>query len=205
MMSGYVDLEAVIRLFVASVTLDNEEIEADRKVIAELRDPGGPTALRHWLHRYRAFMRFTTPQRGKVCLAICDFAKDKQRLSDPLDEDQICAEFLALKRVIEPFTPVHGGKPRHVNSLCSKALWCCYPESVPIYDVNAYRSIAALSRLLQLPTTRVDKGYVAYVSQWMAVYRRLEPCFSDARQIARFGWKVRFFDRFLWHLTSDLE
>ena len=38
--------------------------------------------------------------------------------------------------------------PRSLTSLTSKALWCCYPDAIPIFDSYARRALWVLSRLM---------------------------------------------------------
>ena len=42
------------------------------------------------------------------------------------------------------------GRLRDVTSLTSKALWCCYPQDVPMFDDYAVRALQVISRLFRI-------------------------------------------------------
>jgi hypothetical protein len=86
---------------------------------------------------------------------------------------------------------------RNLTSLTSKALWCCYPEEIPIFDSYAQRALWTLSRLMGIPQPADAGAYSRFVSVWLPLYRCIERTLDDAR-LSNYPYKVRVFDRILW-------
>jgi hypothetical protein len=66
------------------------------------------------------------------------------------------------------------GKHRVFTSLASKALWLCYPDSVPIFDQLAQRSVQILIKFeadITTPDARCLE-YERFVQYWKQLYKR---------------------------------
>ena len=134
--------------------LDTSGAAADTEVIEAIngRDrefEARASVITRWLGtRYRAFMGFATQSRSDVARRIIEFADARQATSLHHDRGEIIAMFSQLAKAIGEAAPrTRASKERDVTSLTSKALWCCYPEDVPIYDRKAASALAVLSRL----------------------------------------------------------
>ena len=85
--------------------------------------------------------------------------------------------------------------PRSLTSLTSKALWCCYPDAIPIFDSYAQRALWVMSRLMGFDPPEDDEPYARFLSTWLKLYRGL--VINDDR-LGGYPYKVRVFDRILW-------
>lgn len=201
-----VDLRQVARELIESGWfLDASDPAADTEVIEALNDHDRKfgdraTAVIRWLGtRYKAFMGFTKQSRYEVARRIVKFADTRQVTSLQHDRDEIIAKFEDLARKIsEPAPRTKSGEERDVTSLTSKALWCCYPEDVPIFDRNAASALAVLSRLYHWPRS-YRKGYAAFVDVWLRAYEEIEPAIDEAG-LPKCTRKVRVVDGVLWYL-----
>jgi hypothetical protein len=67
-----------------------------------------------------------------------------------------------------------NGGERDVTSLTSKALWCCFPEDVPIFDNNAVSALRFLSRLYRWTPGANQSEYARFVNLWFLAYDESE-------------------------------
>jgi hypothetical protein len=156
-----------------------------------------------WLTRYSVFMGLKRQARYSIARKIIAFANERTDKSLQLNEDRIIQEFVKLSDCIHPVVPPNRtGRTRAISSLASKALWCCYPEDVPILDRNAIRALGVISRLFHLAPRRLESEYARFVDVWLQVYGQIEseiqPC-----HLSSCRFKVRVLDMILWHLGAD--
>jgi hypothetical protein len=153
-----------------------------------------------WLHSYKVLLFFPPDNSIQVARQILDFADNERTATRVLDRDSISVAYQTLyarlSAVVHP-SPI-SGNPRNVVSLTSKALWCCYPSDVPIFDDHAARALQVISRLLGIKAVKSDK-YECFLEVWFQVYGRIDAAI-DASGLKDYPYKVRVLDRLLWHL-----
>jgi hypothetical protein len=83
--------------------------------------------------------------------------------------------------------------------LASKALWLCYPGSVPLYDSYAQRALWVICKLeKEIPTLPENEPeYRKFVHVWKAVYDRYAGAINSI-EIGTYPYRVRIFDKILW-------
>ena len=148
------------------------------------------------------FHRPTQPKQSRyeVARRIVEFADTRQVTSLQHDRDEIIAKFEDLARKVSEAAPrTKSGKGRDVISLTSKALWCCYPEDVPIFDRNTASALAVLSRLYHWPPRSYRGEYAAFVDVWLHAYEEIESAIGEAG-LSKCTRKVRVVDGVLWYL-----
>lgn len=186
--------------------LDPSDVAADTEVIEAINDRDREfvdraAAVTGWLGtKYRAFMGFTAQSRSDVARQIIKFADNRLVTSLEHDRDEIIAKFNDLEKAVAEAAPrTNAGKQRDVTSLTSKALWCCYPEDIPIFDRNAARALSVLSRLYHWAPRPNQGGYPAFVDVWLRAYEDIEPAIDEAG-LSNCARKVRILDGVLWYL-----
>jgi len=177
------------------------ETDADNAIITALNQRDRDLADRKrslvdWLNRYKVFMGFSTNTRIAIAGQIIEFADERQDKSLHGNRDKIVSEFNKLKDRLGTVTP------RNVISLTSKALWCCYPEDVPIFDRNAAYALKVISRLCHLAPAPSQGDYACFVDLWFQVYNEVEPVINR-EDLDDCPYKVRVLDRLLWYLGQN--
>jgi hypothetical protein len=153
-----------------------------------------------WLHSYKVLLFFPPDKSSQVARQILDFADNERTPTRVLDRDSISGAYQKLYgRLSEAaHKSPQSGNPRDVSSLTSKALWCCYPSDVPIFDDHAARALQVISRLLRIKATK-SVEYERFIEVWFKVYDKISPAI-DAAGLKDYPYKVRILDRLLWHL-----
>jgi hypothetical protein len=201
-----IDLNEVVERFLDEALWQcrNEGGKEDETVLRFLNDPNNDldlrrTEVRNWLRYYGVLQGLNAADRDAVSGVVIEFADARGPFVPPLSEGEIVGKFADLHS--KCCARVHQNKddtPRDLTSLTSKALWCCYPDAIPIFDSYAQRALRVISHLLSLDRSRVDAiEYARFVSVWLNLYRRVEPTLNDAR-LGNYPYKVRVFDRILW-------
>jgi len=148
------------------------------------------TAVR-WLRHYGVLMGLNNELGNQIATAVINYA------------DQRADEFMPanLQEIINGFEVLHENfrqiLPRAFTSLTSKALWCCYPTIVPLYDSYAERALSVISRLAQIEPIHNDTVYGRFASVWMQMYNMVE---IPDDHLNGYPYKVRIFDKILWIL-----
>jgi hypothetical protein len=120
-------------------------------------------------------MGVATDTRASIAGQIIAFADEREDKSLHRDKNRIVSEFDKLKDRIDKAAPRNKtGKGRAVTSLTSKALWCCYPNDVPIFDRNAVSALGVISRVCHLAPGRNQSEYAGFVDVWFRVYNEVE-------------------------------
>ena len=177
------------------------ETDADNAIITAINQRDRDLADRKrslidWLNRYKVFMGFSTDSRIAIAGHIIEFADERQDKSLRRDKDRIVSEFNKLKDRFGRVTP------RRLTSLTSKALWCCYPDDIPIFDRNAAYALKVISRLCHLAPGPGQGEYACFVDIWFQVYSEVEPVINR-EDLADCPYKIRVLDRLLWHLGQN--
>ena len=178
--------------------------EADNKIKAaltttQMSHSERTSTVREWLRTYSVLQGLTDEARSNVAAAIVDYADSARPKHLSTDPERIFEQFEQLHSMCSKAIPLtKKGKPRTLTSLASKALWCCYPDVVPIYDSQAVSALSVLSRLMEIDEPDDGKPlYRRYVEVWFACYSRVT--IPDA-ELGGFPHKVRVFDKVLWQL-----
>jgi hypothetical protein len=120
-----------------------------------------------------------------------------------LDKGRIVTEFDKLADCINRDAPRNKtGEERDITSLTSKALWCCYPNDVPIFDRNAARALGVISRVCRLAPTGNQSRYASFLDVWLQVFRQVESIIQPA-DLSDCPYRIRVLDRILWYLGQD--
>src|SRR5579859_6435846 len=134
-----------------------------------------------WLNRYRVLRYFPKDKSRSIADVIIKFADKRRQAATPLSQDLVISEFESLRGGIRRVAPhTRAGVPREVMSLTSKALWCCYPDCVPIYDDHARRALQVIGRLCGMTPSRNESEYACFADIWFQVYAEVEQVIDNA-------------------------
>lgn len=200
------DLKQLVRDLIATKWhVGGRDTVEDRLVIEAInkRDLGPADRnqkITHWLQFYKVLMFFPADRSAAIADEIIGFADEQRAASLSLDKDRIVHEFDRLNaRISVVAKPNKDGKPPNLKSLTSKALWCCYPHDVPIFDGNAASALGVISRLRHMVPTPKQAEYACFVEVWLQVYSEVESVIRP-EDLADCPYKVRVLDRLLWYL-----
>jgi hypothetical protein len=200
-----IDLNQIVEHFLDEALWQcrNEGLREDDAVIRFLNDRNQSTDARRaevlkWLRYYGVLRGLTEGDRNAVANVIVDFADARGPMVSPFSQVEILEKFNDLhNRCTLGVRRNKDETARNLTSLTSKALWCCYPEDIPIFDSYAQRALWILSRLMGIPQPADATVYGRFVSVWFPLYRGIERTLEDAR-LGNYRYKVRVFDRILW-------
>jgi hypothetical protein len=151
-----------------------------------------------WFESYAVFLGVTAAERVRIAEAVLRWTdRDKER--NP-SRDLTTAKALAdaHAELMEVVCQAYG-KNHDFTSLASKALWLCYPNSVPIYDRNARNALHVIGKIEDGITTISEKSpkYAQFVHVWKQLYERHKGTIENL-DIGTYPYRVRVFDRVLW-------
>ena len=155
-----------------------------------------------WLRDYGVFRGLEGIEAGTVVSEILKFADDSNLGIIPTSEQEIMGLFDDLHDRCR--TKVHRNKDetlRDLTSLTSKALWCCYPEAIPLFDSRAGRALCVFGHLMgsNRPQRKNGSRYEPFLTVWLELYHRIEPVIDkDRDRLGGIPHKVRVFDTILW-------
>jgi len=157
--------------------------------------------LLDWLKHYKVLRYFPVDKSREIANQIIEYADGSRPAPRLPDKSSIITEYERLERRIIQAAPLcpKSGKPRDVTSLTAKALWCCYPHDIPIFDSHAERSLHVMSRLLRMAPEPTQSKYAAFLDVWLQVYDEVRPVIEKA-DLDGYPYKVRVLDRLLWYL-----
>lgn len=183
------------------VHCDPSETAEDNAVIDAInqhhQDPEDrKKSLLRWLNRYSVLRGLPTEGRAAIAGQIVAFADERQQRSLQRDKGEIVSEFNKLENRISTVTK------RQVHSLASKALWCCYPDDVPMFDRNAICALRLISRLCYFTPAPNQSEYECFVEIWLRVYNEIESVITP-EDLSDCPYKVRVLDRLLWYLGQN--
>ena len=196
------DLRQLVQELIKNrVHCDSLETAAENAVIGAIDQPDHPAEARRkavigWLNRYSVLRGISADSRSAIASQIIGFADERPYPSLQLDKDKIVTEFNRLADRISTVTE------RRADSLVSKALWCCYPDDIPIFDRNAVCALRLISRLCRFTPAPKQPEYASFVDVWLSVYREIEDVIP-ADDVSECPHKVRTLDRLLWYLGQD--
>lgn len=199
------NFETVVRYYwpkaLRNIKEDPEEGELDQKAIKAVADRQLPILerrddLRKWLRFYGVLQGFTTPERFKIAEAVLGWADDDGNRSRDLTTAKALADTHAelMAVVCRAY-----GKPRDFTSLASKALWLCYPESVPMLDGWTRNALYVISKIENgiNPIAEKTPEYEQFVHVWKQLYSKYKETIENL-DIGTYPYRVRVFDRILW-------
>lgn len=199
-----INLNQIVEHFLdEALRLCGDEGEKDEAVIRFLNDRNQGTDARRtevlkWLHYYRVLQRLNEAECEAIASVVVDFADTRGAVVSPLTKAEIIERFNDLhSRCFSKVHPNKDGAPRSLTSLTSKALWCCYPDAIPMFDSHAQSALWVLSRVMGLARPVDTTEYGRFVSVWFSLYGGVERTLDDAR-LGDYRYKVRVFDRILW-------
>jgi hypothetical protein len=168
-----------------------DEVQRKREVLA-------------WLNEYGVFQGLENNQRERLASNLVDFATKNRSVKKLATAEEITSTFKRLEAAlrIEANLVTKTGEQRRIESLTSKALWCCYPSDVPIMDSYAENSLKTIGRMLGLKIKNQDTRYEMYTSLWFQVYAIVVPEI-DKLELGDYPYKVRVFDKYLWWLGQS--
>ena len=194
--------EEFIRNKLESFKKDTAPDEATVKAVAaaDMELAKREEQILKWLNYYKV-VRFFPPEKSReIARRIIEFADEPRLLTLKMDKALIVSEVHRLRSRIQPVIPtLRSGKPPEITSLTSKALWCCYPHDIPIFDSNALRALQLIGRLCRVASASSGKAYDNYADVWLQVYERIRPVI-DAADLKGYPYKVRVLDGVLWYL-----
>jgi len=160
--------------------------------------------IHRWLQSYHVLQSFTGETEKKIAEEVIDYADQRKRTDLEMKQDLILQEFKELESRIQRVVPRNkSGNQRKVTSLVSKAIWCCYPTDIPIYDNYAEHALQVICRLSNITITRntanLGGEYARFLEAWFRVYREIEPAI-DPDVLKIYPYKIRVLDSLLWYL-----
>jgi hypothetical protein len=181
----------------------------DQKTIEAVKSIHEPQSARveqvhRWLQSYHVLQSFTAETERMIAGQVIVYADSRQRRVLDMKQELILAEFKELESQIQKVvTKNKSGKPRKVTSLVSKAIWCCYPSDIPIYDNYAEHALQVICRLSNIKVTGksndTDGKYAHFLEAWFRVYREIEPVI-DPEILEGYPYKIRVLDSLLWYI-----
>jgi hypothetical protein len=202
-----IDFAAVIRHFwpKALRTIEKwEDFKKDGAALSSLAakdlDPAKrQEAVSNWLRSWAVFIGISAPQRVRITDAVIAWADARDPQRELLTADALAmahAEFTdAIRRA---WLECGNGKKRDFCVLVSKALWLCYPESVPICDDYAESALYIVAKLDGLTCISHKKPrYEQFVHIWKQLYAKYEDTIQSL-DLGDYPYRVRVFDRILW-------
>jgi hypothetical protein len=200
------DLVTTMKSFLLKLPeLLGPEADRDKEIVAAVSNRGMELEQRQklmvsWLRLYAVLRYFPSESATGIAKAVLNYADALPPNARVRDQDAILSSYRKLNETLLPFARrTRSDQAISMTSLTSKALWCCYPQDVPIFDSYASCALRVLSRLCDITVKSTLKDYEAFVSAWFALYERVEP-FLDQADLSYYPYKVRVFDRLLWDL-----
>jgi hypothetical protein len=194
-----IDFDAVIGNFgpkAVSFMLLNEA--ADDKALEAVRNSRAPNrsaTLVEWLRSYSVFRGIDKVRRTPIAEAVLTWADSLDGREELVSADAICHAHTSLMAACDNA----DRKGRRFPSLASKALWLCYPDSVPIFDSYAQRALHVLSKLdSRVPLIGYGTSeYEQFVRVWTGLYCRYQEAIA-AVDMRGYPFRSRVFDGVLW-------
>ncbi len=185
------------------------EMQNDKKAIeavqSDRESPSGRTRqIRQWLQSYHVLQSFTSETDWKIAEQIIAYADERKQKALGLRRDLILEEFKNLESRIQRIVPAKkSGKPRKVTSLVSKALWCCYPSDIPIYDNYAEHALQVICRICDIRVTDAGSGthaeFAHFLEAWFHLYGEIRPLIEQVDR-PDYPYGIRVLDSLLWYI-----
>jgi len=205
------NFETVVRHYwpkaLRNIKEDPKELERDQEAIKAVTDRQLPISkrrddLRKWLWFYRVLQGLTTDEGLKIAGAVLGWADDDRNRGRNLTTAEALAAAHAelMKVVCQAYGNGHA-----FTSLASKALWLCYPESVPMFDGRTRNALYVISKIEnginpiaeKTPESKKTPEYEQFVHVWKQLYSKCKETIENL-DIGDYPYRVRVFDRILW-------
>jgi hypothetical protein len=174
----------------------NESEQADNIALNAIQNkisPNRDETISTWLRKYGVLQGIDGSKRRAIASAIVKWADARDMQRDLTTADALDMAHRELAGVCA------CGGDRGFTSLASKALWLCYPQSVPIFDSFAQRALWIISKLekdiVTLPET--ESEYRRFVHIWKSLYDRYKSALEEI-DLGDYPYRVRIFDKILW-------
>ncbi len=181
----------------------------DKKTIEAVKSINEPFSNRvdqihRWLQSYHVLQSFSAETEKNIAEEIIAYADNRTRIDLGMNQELILHEFKELELRLQRVVPKNKSeKPRKVTSLVSKAIWCCYPEDIPIYDSYAEHALQILCRLSNIKVTEninhPNGEYARFLEAWFLVYNEIESAI-DPEILKDYPYKIRVLDSLLWFI-----
>jgi hypothetical protein len=204
-----IDLHAITRTFLhPAICLSKREHEVDAPTIQAVHDKtktNRQDVLKRWLQSYGVFQGLEGSERLSVVRKVLEIADENGCNADLRfsheSRDELFTKFDALhKECCNLVSANNDGSQRDLTSLTSKALWCCYPNAVPLYDRFTQHSVWLISRLANIEPPRNSPPrdrYRPFAAMWFEMYDKVLPIIKEA-DLQGYPYRVRIFDKILW-------
>jgi hypothetical protein len=181
---------------------DMKTINAINSIHEPLPDRVGQ--IHRWFQSYHVLQSFTAETEKKIAEEVIAYADNRKRMNLDMKQELILDEFNELELRLQEFMPRNkSNKPRKVTSLVSKAIWCCYPDDIPIYDSYAEHALQILCRLSEIKVSGKVKDsngeYARFLEAWFLVFNEIEPAI-DPKFLTVYPYKIRVLDSLLWFI-----
>jgi hypothetical protein len=206
------NFEAVLRHFwqkALDMIKDSKGLEKDladdQKAIAAVTETDTELStrqkdLRAWFDSYKVFQGLKREVREQITHAVLCWS-DKRDTRRDLTTPKALAD--AHRELMEVIQKAYG-KPRDFTSLASKALWLCYPHSVPIYDAWTRTALYVISKIEdginpiaeKTPESKKTPEYEQFVHVWKQLYSKYKETIENL-DVGAYPYRVRVFDRIL--------
>ena len=182
-------------------------LKNDSPAIDALNDRGNNSVerqnhVRSFLHYYSVLQGLNKSDETAIVNEILEFADSHDLTKSPSSTEEILELFEDLHaRCSSKVHPNKNGKPRDLTSLTSKILWCCYPDTIPMFDSRAGHALCVISHLMCLkrPTLNRESRYEPFLAVWKDLYPHFESMIAENRgRSVGSPHKVRVFDMILW-------
>jgi len=181
----------------------------DKKTIEAINSIHEPRSVRveqvhRWLQSYHVLQSFTAETERMIAEQVIAYADNRKRQVLDMNQELILKEFKELESRIQKVVPTNKtGKPRKVTSLISKAIWCCYPSDIPIYDSYAEHALQMICRLSNIKVSGSSNDsaieYAHFLEAWFHVFKEIEPAI-DPEILKVYPYKIRVLDSLLWYI-----
>jgi hypothetical protein len=183
---------------------DWSDLKHDKKGIEAVADSQLPTRrhdLHKWFQHMAVFRGLKSDRQDQITDAVLAWSDARHPRRDLTTSKALADAHRDLMKVIQDAY----GKPRDFTSLASKALWLCYPDSVPLFDRWTRTALYVISKIEDGITPIAEKTaesektpqYEQFVHVWKQLYSKYKETIENL-DIDDYPYPVRVFDRILW-------
>ena len=198
------NFETVVRHYwqeaLRTIQEDWNEREHDEKAIRAVTDAKTEHSTRQkdlcaWFQFYRVFRGLTSDQQNQITDAVLAWSDKRGPRRDLTSPEALADVHRDLMKTVQDAY----GKPRDFTSLASKALWLCYPDSVPIFDRWTRNALYVISKIENgiNPIAEKTPEYEQFAHVWKQLYSKYKETIENLN-IGNYPYRVRVFDRILW-------
>ncbi len=202
-----IDLNAIVKRLLGGENLAveiNKSKEQDDNVIRTLNKQDRQNRqerqdrVQAWLTAYLVLQGFSGDERRDVAAKVIAFADARPPEAAVRSWGAIRENYDRLYKQCADVAPrKNNGELRDVTSLTSKALWCCYPKVVPMFDNHAEQGVHVLRQLMHLNPPSAEHRYHRFAMVWLDLYARVKPV-TEKADLRGYPYPRRVFDKILW-------